>query len=51
LIYEHKCVIRKRLLWCLMELLPLRVPVPCFDLELYNLVVLCSMMTIEGIQF
>jgi hypothetical protein len=28
-----------------------KVPVPCFDLELYILVVLCSMVKIGGIQF
>jgi hypothetical protein len=34
----------KHLLWCLVELLLLKVPLPCFDLELCILVVLCSML-------
>jgi hypothetical protein len=41
----------KRLSWCLVELLPLKVPTPYFDLELYILVVLCSMLKVGGIQF
>jgi hypothetical protein len=41
----------KRLLWCLVELLPLKVPIPYFDLELYILLVLCSMLKVGGIQF
>jgi hypothetical protein len=32
----------KRLPWCLVELLLLKVPIPHFDLELHMLVVLCS---------
>jgi hypothetical protein len=34
----------KRLPWCLVELLLLKLPISCFDLELYMLVVLCSML-------
>jgi hypothetical protein len=30
----------KRLLWCLVELLLLKVPISCFDLEFFLLVVL-----------
>jgi hypothetical protein len=41
----------KRLPWCLVELLLLKVPIPCFDLELFILVVLCSMLKVGGIQF
>jgi hypothetical protein len=41
----------KRLPWCLVELLPLKVPAPHFELELYILVVLCSMLKVGGIQF
>jgi hypothetical protein len=41
----------KRLPWCLVELLPLIVPIPYFDLELYILVVLCSMLKVGGTQF
>jgi hypothetical protein len=41
----------KRLLWCLVELLPLKVLIPCFDLELHMLDVLCSMLKVGGIQF
>jgi hypothetical protein len=41
----------KCLPWCLVELLPLKVPIPHFDLELYILVVLCSMLKVGGIQF
>jgi hypothetical protein len=41
----------KRLLWCLVELLLLKVPIPCFDLELFILVVLCLMLKVGGIQF
>jgi hypothetical protein len=33
------------------ELLLLKVHIPCFDLELFILVVLCSMLNIGGIQF
>jgi hypothetical protein len=43
--------VHKRLPWCLVELLPLKVPIPCFDLELFILVVLCSMLKDGGIQF
>jgi hypothetical protein len=43
--------VHKRLLWCLVELLPLKVPISCFDLELFILVVLCSMLKVGGIQF
>jgi hypothetical protein len=41
----------KRLPWCLVELILLKVPILCFDLELYILVVLCSMLKVGGIQF
>jgi hypothetical protein len=41
----------KRLPLCLVELLLLKVPIPSFDLELYILVVLCSMLKVGGIQF
>jgi hypothetical protein len=41
----------KRLPWCLVEFLPLKVPAPHFDLKLYILVVLCSMLKVGGIQF
>jgi hypothetical protein len=37
----------KRLPWCLVELLLLKVPLPCFDLEFFILVVLCSMLKLE----
>jgi hypothetical protein len=37
----------KRLPWCLVELLLLKVPIPHFDLELHMLVVLCSMLKLE----
>jgi hypothetical protein len=40
----------KRLPWCLVELLLLKVPIPRFDLELFILVVLCSMLKVAGIQ-
>jgi hypothetical protein len=40
----------KHLLWCLVELLLLKVPIPCFDLELFILVVLCSMLKVGGIH-
>jgi hypothetical protein len=35
----------------LVELLLLKVPIPCFYLELFILVVLCSMLKVGGIQF
>jgi hypothetical protein len=41
----------KRLPWCLVELLLLKIPIPCFDLEFFVLVVLCSMLKVGGIQF
>jgi hypothetical protein len=41
----------KCLSWCIVELLLLKVPVPCFDLEHFILVVLCSMPKVGGIQF
>jgi hypothetical protein len=42
----------KRIPWCLVELLLLKVPIPCFDLEFFFiLVVLCSMLKVGGIQF
>jgi hypothetical protein len=37
----------KCLPWCSVELLLLKVPIPCFDLELYILVVLCLMLKLE----
>jgi hypothetical protein len=37
----------KRLSWCLVGLLPLKVPVPHFNLELHMFVVLCSMLKLE----
>jgi hypothetical protein len=40
----------KRLPWCLVELLPLKVPIPHFDLELHMLVVLCSMLEVGGFE-
>jgi hypothetical protein len=43
--------LEKRLPWCLVELLLLNVPILCFDLELFILVVLCSMLKVGGIQF
>jgi hypothetical protein len=36
----------KRLPWCLVELLLLKVTIPHFDLELHMLVVLCSMLKV-----
>jgi hypothetical protein len=41
----------KRLLWCLVELLLLKVLIPHFDLELHMLVVLCSILKVGGFQF
>jgi hypothetical protein len=41
----------KHLPWCLVELLLLKVPIPCFDLEIYILVVLFLMLKVGGIQF
>jgi hypothetical protein len=43
--------LEKRLPWCLVELLLLKVPIPHFDLELHMLVVLCSMLKVGGFQF
>jgi hypothetical protein len=37
----------KQLPWCLVEFLPLKVPASSFDLEIYILVVLCSMLKLE----
>jgi hypothetical protein len=37
----------KHLPWCLVELLLLKVPIRCFDLEFVILVVLCSMLILE----
>jgi hypothetical protein len=41
----------KCLLWCLVELLLLKVSIPHFDLEHHMLVVLCSMLKVGGFQF
>jgi hypothetical protein len=41
----------KRLSLFLVELLLLKVPIPCFDLVVFILVVLCSMLKVGGIQF
>jgi hypothetical protein len=41
----------KRLPWCLVELLLLKVPLPCLDLELFIFVVLCSMLKLEEFNF
>jgi hypothetical protein len=41
----------KSLPWFLVELVPLKVPIPYFDLEFFILVALRSILKVGGIQF